>query len=215
MEMQNQFTIPTKIGTAWIALLDIERIASCLPGASLSEVTNDDFTGNVKVKVGPVSIVYDGKAHFMSVDEESRVVVVEANGNEARGSGTAKALITAKLFSEASNVTRVEVLTDLSITGKAAQFGGGMIKDVASSIIDQFAANLATLLSFSPEAEADILNTTGSTSPAPEAKLVNPSATDSINLLRVAATPLLKRAIPALVGLVLVGLLVWLLWRIL
>ena len=143
MELQNSFTVPADIDTAWQQLLDVESVAPCMPGATLESVDGDDVTGNVKVKLGPVSMSYAGKATFIKKDEENHTAVLEGSGKEAKGGGTAKVLVTTTLVAEAPDRTRVDVTTDLTITGKAAQFGRGVMQDVAGRIIDQFAANLA------------------------------------------------------------------------
>lgn len=153
MDLHNSFTVPADLDTAWGALLDVEKMAPCMPGATLERVDGDDFTGSVKVKLGPVSIVYAGKAKFVSKDATGHVAVIEGTGKEARGSGSAKAAVTVRLAPESAARTRVDVATELTITGKAAQFGGGVMQDVAGRIIDQFAANLSDLMGAPETAE--------------------------------------------------------------
>ncbi|MGN6686299.1 MAG: SRPBCC family protein [Actinomycetales bacterium] len=143
MELEHSFTVPAGVEDAWRTLLDVESIAPCMPGATLESVDGDSFTGKVKVKLGPISITYGGEATFVSKDEASHTAVIEAAGKEARGSGTAKATVTATLTSESADSTRVDVRTDLNITGRPAQFGRGVMNDVGAKLIGQFADCLA------------------------------------------------------------------------
>jgi carbon monoxide dehydrogenase subunit G len=124
-------------------LLDIDRIAPCMPGATITKVDGDDFEGTVKVKVGPITVTYGGTASFLEKDEAQRIAVIEARGKETRGSGTATARVTAQLFDNGADSTRVAVTTDLSITGKPAQFGRGVMSDVGNKLIGRFADCLA------------------------------------------------------------------------
>jgi carbon monoxide dehydrogenase subunit G len=212
MDLQNSFTVPSDIDTAWKTLLDVERVAPCMPGATLESVDGDEMTGKVKVKLGPVSMTYGGQARFVSRDEEKHTAVIEGTGKETRGTGTAKALVTTRLVEEGPEVTRVDVTTDLTITGKAAQFGRGVMQDVAGRIIDQFAGNLAIVMGAGPVSE----EAAEATAAAPAAKEAapQPMAADSIDLLGTAGAPVLKRAIPAAVGLgLLIVLVVWIVRR--
>jgi carbon monoxide dehydrogenase subunit G len=145
MELTQTFTVPVPIETAWKALNDPERIAPCMPGASLESVEGDHFTGSVKVKLGPIGLTYRGQARFVDVNPEARTVVIEGSGKDAKGNGSASATVTARLTEEAGTTT-VATTTDLNITGKPAQFGRGVMNDVANKIVGQFAGNLATLL---------------------------------------------------------------------
>jgi uncharacterized protein len=146
VKLENTFTVPVTADVAWGVLLDVERIAPCMPGATLTGRDGDDFTGTVKVKVGPVSLTYGGKATFASLDESNRVAVIEATGKETRGSGTAKAVITARM-TETDGSTQVDVETDLTITGKPAQFGRGVMAEISGKLITQFADCLADTIS--------------------------------------------------------------------
>ncbi|MGY1824395.1 SRPBCC family protein [Geodermatophilus sp. SYSU D00079] len=145
MQLENSFTVPVPIDEAWRVLLDIERIAPCMPGAALDSVTGDDFTGRVKVKLGPINLTYQGKASFIEKDEAAHKAVIDGRGKDQRGNGTASALITAQLRSE-GDTTRVDVLTDLNITGRPAQFGRGVMTDVGNKLLGQFADKLAAQL---------------------------------------------------------------------
>src|SRR3954468_13831298 len=145
VQLENSFTVPVPVDEAWRVLLDIERIAPCMPGAALDSVDGDDFTGRVKVKLGPINLTYQGKASFVEKDETAHRAVIDARGKSQRGNGTANAVITARLAPEGS-VTRVDVVTDLNITGRPAQFGRGVMTDVGNQLLGQFADKLAAQL---------------------------------------------------------------------
>ncbi|GAA3456936.1 SRPBCC family protein [Dactylosporangium matsuzakiense] len=149
MQLENSFTVPVPVDQAWAVLLDIERIAPCMPGATLTAVEGDDFTGTVKVKLGPVSLTFKGTGKFVERDEAAHRVVISANGADSRGGGTARATVTATLAG-AGDETQVNVSTDLDVTGKAAQFGRGLIGDVSGRLIGQFADCLAGKLAGTP-----------------------------------------------------------------
>ncbi|MGH3329625.1 MAG: SRPBCC family protein, partial [Streptomycetales bacterium] len=151
MELEHEFVVPVPVADAWKVLLDVERVAPCMPGATLDSVEGDEFTGRVRVKVGPITVTYRGSARFSAQDEAARLVVIDANGREARGSGTAKATVRAQLHDEGPS-TRVTVTTDLTVTGRPAQFGRGVMVDVGNKIIGKFAASLAEQLQQPPEA---------------------------------------------------------------
>jgi len=142
MKLENRFTVPVPVDEAWKVLLDVERIAPCMPGATLTSFEGDHFEGTVKVKVGPINLTYGGKAKFVSKDEASHVAVIDGSGKETRGTGTAKALITCRLIDKGAS-TEIEVDTDLNVTGKPAQFGRGVLADVSGKLVDQFAACLS------------------------------------------------------------------------
>ncbi len=196
MDLQNSFVVPADIETTWKALLDIHRIAPCMPGAVLTASEGDTFEGTVKVKLGPVTMTYGGTARFVETDEANGRAVIDASGKESRGSGTAKALVTTQLVAESPTSTRVEVVTDLVVTGKPAQFGRGVMQDVAGRIIDQFAANLSAVIA----AEVN---------PATDQPVVVPQAAESIDLLGAAGAPVLKRLIPIAIGVVAVVGIIW------
>lgn len=203
MKLENTFTVPVPRADAVKVLLDVERIAPCMPGATLTSRDGDAFTGTVKVKVGPINLTYGGNAKFVSVDDESGVVVIEASGKETRGTGTAKATVTCTLV-ETDGVTRVDVDTDLAITGKPASFGRGVLADVSSKLVDQFSACLAEeILSGQAQAEAAAASPDA---PPPPPRVVREA--EAIDLLGTAGTPVLKRLAPVLAGLVVLVLLV-------
>jgi carbon monoxide dehydrogenase subunit G len=143
MRLDHEFTVPVPAARAWPVLLDIDRIAPCMPGATVTKIDGDDFEGTVKVKVGPITVTYGGTASFLEKDEAQRIAVIEARGKETRGSGTATARVTAQLFDDGAESTRVAVTTDLSITGKPAQFGRGVMSDVGNKLLGRFADCLA------------------------------------------------------------------------
>ena len=202
MDLQNSFVVPADLDTAWQQLQDVEGLAPCMPGATLGSHDGDEFTGSVKVKLGAVSMVFAGQARFVSKDESTRTVVIEGAGKETKGTGTAKGLVTAVLVQEAPDRTRVDVTTEITITGKAAQFGRGVMQDVAARIIDQFSANLAAMMT-AGGAEA----AAGGATAVPTGL---PHHEEAIDLLATAGAPVLKRVIPLVVGLVVViGVIVW------
>jgi carbon monoxide dehydrogenase subunit G len=151
VRLEHNFEVPVPVDRAWDVLLDIERIAPCMPGATLTSYEGETFAGNVRVKLGPVNLTYRGTGRFVERDEAARRVVVSASGMDSRGAGTAAATVTSTLH-DAGEHTRVEVVTDLDITGKAAQFGRGLIGDVSARLIGQFADCLAGKLAEEPEA---------------------------------------------------------------
>lgn len=157
MKLEHSFTVPAELDTVWQAVLDPERVAPCMPGATLSEVTGDTFKGAVKVKLGPISLLYKGSGEFLSKDEATRTVVIKASGKDTRGNGTASATVTLKLSAADSSTTAGSVETNLSITGKPAQFGRGLISEVGGKILDTFATCLAAKLAPSETPELTLV----------------------------------------------------------
>jgi carbon monoxide dehydrogenase subunit G len=142
MKLEHEFRVPVPITQAWDVLLDVERIAPCMPGATVESFDGETVNGRVKVKVGPIQVTYGGTARFIEKNEAGRRVTLDASGKEARGSGTAKATIVAVLQDEGSS-TLVNVTTDLAITGKPAQFGRGVMVEVGNKLLGRFADCLA------------------------------------------------------------------------
>ncbi len=140
MDLTHRFTVPAPIDVAWAAFNDLERIAPCFPGAALTSFDGEKFEGLVKVKLGPISLQYTGTGRFVERDETARRAVIEAKGKDKRGNGTAAAGITAQLTSRGDSETEVEVVTDLNVTGRPAQFGRGVMQDVSDKLLAQFAA---------------------------------------------------------------------------
>ncbi|KGN33817.1 carbon monoxide dehydrogenase subunit G (CoxG) family protein [Knoellia sinensis KCTC 19936] len=137
MELTHTFTVPAGIDAVWEGLLDLERVGGCFPGATVTDVTDDGFSGTVKVKLGPIALVYAGSGTFLERDPEAHRAVIDAKGKDKRGNGTAGATVTMQLTSEGDQ-TRVDVATDLAITGKPAQFGRGVMQDVSDKLLRQF-----------------------------------------------------------------------------
>jgi carbon monoxide dehydrogenase subunit G len=141
VELQHRFTVAAPIEQTWAAFNDLERVAPCFPGAELTSVDGDEFTGACKVKLGPISMQYTGRGTFIERDASAYRAVIEAKGKDKRGNGTAGATVTAQLRADGGR-TQVDVATDLQITGKPAQFGRGVIQDVSDRLLDQFVACL-------------------------------------------------------------------------
>jgi carbon monoxide dehydrogenase subunit G len=149
MKINNEFTVGVPIQQAWGVMLDLERIAPGLPGASIQGSEGDEYQGTMKVKIGPITANYKGTAKFEETDEENHRAVLNATGRDARGQGTASATIVSTLLDEGDN-TRVKVETDMKLTGRAAQFGRGIAQDVATKMLDQFADCLEREISGGP-----------------------------------------------------------------
>src|SRR5579862_1991140 len=145
MELEHSFTVPVPEERAWNVLLDVERVAPCMPGATLTSVDGDDITGSIKVKVGPIAMTYAGTAHFTERDPDQHVITLEASGKETRGAGTASAKVRSTLDGQGDQ-THVTVHTTLNVTGRPAQFGRGVMAEVGGKLIGIFAANLAEML---------------------------------------------------------------------
>ena len=139
MKLENEFTVNTPMDEAWEAMLDLERVTPCLPGAQLTEQVGDEYKGTMTVKMGPITAKYDGTVKVEEADESARRAVIRAEGKDARGQGTASATITSTLQEEDSDTTRVRVETDMQITGRVAQFGRGMHEEVAEKVMGRFA----------------------------------------------------------------------------
>ena len=147
MEMDHSFTVPVPPERAWDVLLDVERIAPCMPGASVDEFDGEVVTGRIKVKVGPVSLTYRGTAKFTERNPDAHVVVVEASGKETRGAGTASATVRATLEPESGGeATKASMHTTMNVTGRPAQFGRGVMVEVGGKLVEQFAQNLRQLI---------------------------------------------------------------------
>ena len=153
MELKNEFRVSVPVETAWATLTDLEYIAPCMPGAQLTGIDGDDFTGQVKIKVGPITAQYKGVAKFIEQDEANHKVVLEAKGRDTRGAGNAAAEVTAQMTADGDG-TKIEITTDLKITGKVAQFGRGVMADVSEKLIGQFVDCLEGKLSERGSADA-------------------------------------------------------------
>ena len=184
MELSNDFEVSAPIEKVWEVINDVELIAPCLPGAQLEEVGNDECKGFVKVKVGPITAKYKGVAKFVEVDDSNHRVVIRGEGRDTRGAGNAAADITASLESVPEG-TRVNVVTDLKITGKVAQFGRGVMADISKKLMGQFADNLSELVLSEDSKPAS----TGSEGSELE-------ETEAIDLLSVAGGSIGKKLVP-------------------
>jgi carbon monoxide dehydrogenase subunit G len=219
IELDNSFTVPVPPGQAWDVLLDVERIAPCMPGASVTSVEGDEIEGQVKVKLGPLSLTYKGTAKFTDKDQASHTISIEATGKETRGSGTASATVQAKLTpGDSAGQTLVSIHTSLNVTGKPAQFGRSLLPEVSGKLIQQFATNLEAMINAdsaaaegtaTPEAAGDagtdeagagaVQEPASSTQAAPAAaKAAAPAVKqeESLNAFKFVVVPILKRLIP-------------------
>lgn len=212
MQLENRFTVPVPLGETWNLFQDIGAVAPCMPGAVLDTVEEDTFTGRVKIKVGAVQMSYRGQG-TLHRDEAEHTVTLDLRGSETRGAGTAAAKVTAQLAPD-GHYTQVTVRTDLDLTGRPAQFGRGILADVADRLVQQFAAKLADYLSMRQPADDNGIctrpgvNASATVGPGPS----EPEAID----LGAAMLPILaKRAAKPAVALTGATLLIWLLARIL
>jgi carbon monoxide dehydrogenase subunit G len=156
MEMDHSFTVPVPPDRAWDVLLDVERIAPCMPGATVDEFDGEVVTGRIKVKVGPVSLTYRGTAKFTERDAEAKVIVLDASGKETRGAGTASATVRATLEPESGGTaTKATMHTTMNVTGRPAQFGRGVMVEVGGKLVEQFAQNLRQLITDDGATAAD------------------------------------------------------------
>jgi uncharacterized protein len=215
IELDNSFTVPVPPEQAWDVLLDVERIAPCMPGASVTSVEGDEVQGQVKVKLGPLSLAYKGTAKFTEKDEASRTIAIEATGKETRGAGTASANVQAILKpGDAAGSTLVSIHTSLNVTGRPAQFGRSLLPEVSGKLIAQFATNLEAMITAdSPAAapEADAAETAATETAAAEAGVAEAAAPaaapvtvtapvvkqeESLDAFKFVVIPVLKRVIP-------------------
>jgi uncharacterized protein len=230
IELDNSFTVPVPPEQAWDVLLDVERIAPCMPGASVTSVEGDEIAGQVKVKLGPLSLSYKGTAKFIEKDPASHTIAIEATGKETRGAGTASATVHASLKpDDAEGQTTVSIHTSLNVTGRPAQFGRSLLPEVSGKLIDQFAANLAALIgstSSSAEAEPEAAPAQDATATGDAASAATAAGTaaatqstaapaqpvahlqqeDSLNLIKLVGGPVLKRVIPLAVAAALIAI---------
>jgi carbon monoxide dehydrogenase subunit G len=232
MKIDNQFSVNVPIAEAWNALTDLERIAPCMPGAQLTGREGDAYLGTVKVKVGPVISEFAGTASFVEKDESTYHAIIDAKGRDSRGSGNASATITAHLQSDGPARTTVVVETDMKISGKLAQFGSGMIAEVSSKLLGQFASSLEQLLTAGPEATSETTGeansgaeptadgtptSSASTIAAPTTSTptaFRPSVTaQPVDLTSLAGSAVAKRALPVLAGVVLVAVIIYVIVR--
>jgi len=206
--LNHSFTVPVAIAEAWNVLTNVERIAPCLPGAQLQEIEGETYRGAVKVKVGPIQAQFKGQASFVEKDDANYKVVLKGEGRDTGGKGNASAVITAQLTAIDASSTQVNVNTDLSITGKVAQFGRGALADVSDKLLAQFSENLNNLIAAEPAVAA--------AAPAPEAvpdtgqptvRKIDAPEVAPINLIETAGATIVKRALPVVAGIIVIVLL--------
>jgi carbon monoxide dehydrogenase subunit G len=219
-QLINEFTVNRPIEEAWPLITDLERIAPCLPGAELQEIEGTIYRGVVKVKLGAISSQFKGEAHFIERDDDNYRAVIKGTGRDTGGRGNASAEITAQAESLSPTSTRVAVTTDLHITGKVAQFGRGIMGDVSSKLMAQFADNLNEMIDEqgvgtaadteppapvpTPEPAPDDAAPTTEADATPQVRKIEGPATEPIDLMEVGGSSLVKRIVPALVAIVLV-----------
>jgi carbon monoxide dehydrogenase subunit G len=216
MELKNDFHVSVPIDVAWAVLTDLERVAPCMPGAELKEVEGDEYRGIVKVKVGPISAQYKGSARFVEKDDDQHRAVLLAEGRDTRGQGNASATVTALAASD-DHGTTVSLVTELTITGKVAQFGRSVMGDVSAKMLGEFADRLeADVLSQGsgppPAPVTELSNETEATAEepvAPPVRTINSEPAEPVNILGTVGPSVLKRIGP--LALVLGLAVVW--WR--
>jgi hypothetical protein len=187
MDLTNEFRVPLAVDEAWEVLTNIERIAPCMPGAALEGVDGDEYRGTVKVKVGPMTAQYRGTVRFLERDDAGRKAVLRAEGRETRGQGNAAATITATITPDGDG-SAVNVVTDLTISGKVAQFGRGVLGDVSTRLMGQFVDCLEKDLAASIEPSVPASRETVGAPPSPVA--------EPVDLVATAGGPIAKRAAP-------------------
>ena len=238
MKIEDQFRVDVPIDEAWRVLLDVERIAPCMPGAQLQEIEGDEYRGIVKVKVGPITAQYKGAARILEADEATRKIVLKGEGRDTRGQGNASALVTVLLAEDGAG-TSVSVDTDLNVTGKVAQFGRGVMADVSAKLLGQFVKSLEENVLGADEATAEaavasVIVTTDAEpaleagrAPAPAVEAASgPAAAieggvrkidspevEPVDLMDAAGGAVAKRVVPVIAGIAIIAILIWLFRR--
>ena len=223
MDLNHAFTVEVPVDDAWRILTNVERIAPCLPGAQLQEIEGDIYRGAVKVKVGPIQAQFKGQASFVEFDEVAHKVVLKGEGRDIGGKGNASALITAELTALTETSTSVTVNTDLSVTGKVAQFGRGAMADISDKLLAQFVVNLNEMIAASDtapvEAAAPVAETpapapavaTATDTPAepaqPTVRKIDGPEAEALDLLSISRGVIVKRALPVVV--VVAAIVIW------
>lgn len=226
-QIVNEFTVNRPIEEAWPIICDVEKIAPCLPGAQLDEIEGDVYRGRVKVKLGAVATEFKGEAQFVERDDDAHSAKLAAKGRDTKGRGNASADITAEAEALSPTSTKCRVVADIHITGKIAQFGRGIMGDVSKKLIDQFATNLNTMLdeqgsdtaetptpavaadatSSEPAPAADGPAPTAPATETPKIRKIEGPAAEPVDLADMAGPAVLKRLIPVILAVVLLGLL--------
>ena len=237
MKIEDQFRVDVPIEEAWRVLLDVERIAPCMPGAQLQEIEGDEYRGIVKVKVGPITAQYKGAARIIEADEAARRIVLKGEGRDTRGQGNASATVTVLLAADGAG-TQVSVDTDLNVTGKVAQFGRGVMADVSSKLLGQFVACLESNVLGGDGGATEAADETGTAAadgdgdaeppaaaagsePAAAAsaptdggvRVINSPEAAPVDLMDAAGGAVAKRLVPVLAGVTLLAILIWLIRR--
>lgn len=219
MDLNHEFTVAVPVADAWRILTDLERIAPCLPGAQLQEVEGDTYRGVVKIKVGPIQAQFKGQASFLEQDHVAHKAVLKGEGRDTGGKGNASALITAEMNAVDANSTAVKVTTDLSITGKVAQFGRGAMADISDKLLGQFVENLNAMIasgaqdsaaSCEPgvadvgsvsetfETQAKVSDTEAGSEATPSVRKIDAPEAEALDLLSVGGGTIAKMALPVL-----------------
>ena len=221
MKLENEFTVPAPVEQAWAVLLDVERVAPCLPGAAIEGEEGDAHAGTMTVKIGPITTRYKGTVKIEEADEDARRAVMRAQARDSRGQGTAAATITSTM-EEVEGGTRVRVETDMRVTGPAAQFGRGVMQDVSAKLMGRFADCLAEQMSGGPAEPAPAATTdavgprTPAAQPPPgpagdsaEAAVPPRPTEDVLDLGGASREAVLKRVVPVAAAMTLLVLLLW------
>jgi carbon monoxide dehydrogenase subunit G len=212
MELKNDVVVNSSIQDVWEAFNDVERVAPCLPGAQLQEIEGDEMRGIVKVKVGPITAQYKGQAKFIEQNKDAWKIVIEGKGRDARGAGDASALITAQLTEIDAGSTKLDVTTDLALTGKVASFGGrsGVMEDVSSKLMGQFADNFEKMMEAAKTAPAAPAAEAADAGEQPKIRKIEMPEPEAVDLLEHAGGPVMKALAPIAITI----LVIWLLRRI-
>jgi carbon monoxide dehydrogenase subunit G len=216
MKLENEFTVPAPVDEAWKVLLDVERVAPCLPGAAIEGAEGDEHKGTMTIKIGPITARYRGTVKIEEADEAARRAVMRAQARDQRGQGTAAATITSTM-EEVEGGTRVRVETDMRVTGPAAQFGRGVMQDVSAKLMDRFADCLASEIVGAAAAPAAVGGETAAARPEPPpgpagdsaeaaARAPERRAPEVLDLGEASREAVIKRVAPA--AAVLLGLIV-------
>lgn len=204
MDLNHEFIVNVPVNDAWTILTDLERIAPCLPGAQLTEIEGDIYRGQVKIKVGPIVAQFKGQASFVTRDDLAHRAMLKGEGRDTTGKGNASAIITAQLTSVTPTSTKCTVVTNLTISGKVAQFGRGALADVSDKLLAQFSENLNQLITSAPATATTTATAVASAAPdaSPEIRKIESAEVAPLDLLGTAGAPILKRAIPVVVALI-------------
>ncbi len=224
MELEHRFEVPVGVEKAWTTLLDMEQVGPCFPGAILEHVDGDEFSGSVKLKLGPIRMVYKGAAKIVEKDPVLHRAKIEATGNAGGSTSTAAMLVTATATALAPNRTAVDLVTTLSLTGRPAQFGRGVMVDVGNKLIGQFADCVSTKLAGRTAGGAELIEVTNPDEVAadvlageqratttlvgtpyaagPGQQYAPAKSTEPVNLLQTAGAPVLKRVLPIILGVI-------------